>query len=94
MAMDELKGQVFNIRSFGARGNGEVLDTAAVQAAIDACCPAGGGSVYCPPGCYLVGSVELKSNVTLYLEAGAKLLASPDRASTGRWTSTAFPPMD
>ncbi len=80
MAMDELKGQVFNIRSFGARGNGEVLDTAAVQAAIDACCPAGGGSVYCPPGCYLVGSVELKSNVTLYLEAGAKLLASPDRA--------------
>ena len=48
------------------------------RVAIDACKKAGGGVVYCSPGKYLCGTVELKSNVTLYLEAGAVILGSTD----------------
>lgn len=69
---------VFNPRNFGATGNGVTLDTPAINAAIDACAKAGGGLVYCSPGKYLCGTVELKSNVTLYLEAGAVILGSTD----------------
>jgi hypothetical protein len=68
----------FNVRQFGARGDGLAKDTKAIQAAIDA---AGtlGGSVYFPPGKYLSGTVRLKSQVTLFLDAGATLVASPDK---------------
>lgn len=66
----------FNVKDFGATGDGITLDTAAVNQAIDACTAAGGGLVYLPPGTYLSGTVVLKSNVTLYLEAGATLLGS------------------
>lgn len=71
---------VFQPRNFGATGNGLTLDSLAINAAIDACNKAGGGVVYCAPGIYLCGTVELKSNVTLYLEAGAVLLGSTDVA--------------
>ena len=63
-----------NVRDFGAVGDGMTKDTAAVQKAIDA-----GGMVYFPPGTYLCGTLYLKSHGGLYLEAGATLLASPDR---------------
>jgi hypothetical protein len=62
--------------AFGAKADGAALDTAALNAAIDACHAAGGGLVYLAPGTYLTGCVVLKSNVTLYLEAGATLLGS------------------
>jgi hypothetical protein len=68
--------QFFNIKDFGATGDGVTLDTAAINQAIDACSSAGGGMVYLPPGNYLSGTVVLKSNVTFYLEAGATLLGS------------------
>ncbi len=68
--------QFFNVRDFGAVGDGVSLDTAAINKAIDACTSAGGGTVYVPPGTYLTVTVVLKSNVTLYLEAGATLLGS------------------
>ena len=69
----------FNVRLFGAKGDGVARDTLAIQAAIDA---AGvlGGSVYFPPGKYLSGTVRLKSHVTLFLDSGATLVASPDKA--------------
>ena len=73
-------GNVFNPRQFGATGDGKTLDSPAINAAIDACNRAGGGVVYCSPGKYLSGTVELKSNVTLYLEAGAVILGSTDVA--------------
>ena len=72
--------RVFNVRDFHAIGNGTGKDTAAIQRAIDACAEAGGGTVYCPPGTYLTGTITLKSNVNLHLEAGATLLGSPNRA--------------
>ena len=66
----------FNVREFGARGDGETLDTAALQKAIDTCAGSGGGTVYFPPGRYLSGTLFLKSGITVELEAGATLLGS------------------
>ena len=69
---------VFNIRDFGAVGDGKTLDTQAINKAIEACTAAGGGQVLLPPGRYLSGTVHLKSHVTLFLEAGATLIGTPD----------------
>ena len=66
----------FNLRDFGAKGDGLANDTHALQAAIDACAAEGGGVVVVPAGTYLIGSVELKSNVTLRISASGKLLGS------------------
>lgn len=74
----ETQGAVFNIRDFGALGNKTGNDAAAIQAAIDKCSKAGGGTVYCPAGDYLCGAIELKSNITLYLEQGATIWAGAD----------------
>ena len=73
-----LSSNLFSPRQFGALGDGKTLDSPAINAAIDACNRAGGGVVYCSPGRYLCGTVQLKSNVTLYLEAGAVILGSTD----------------
>ncbi len=66
----------FSADRFGAVGDGQTLDTAAIQAAIDACAGAGGGTVYLSAGHYVTGSLFMKSNTTLYLDAGAVLLGS------------------
>ena len=66
----------FNVRNYGAAGDGKAKDTGAIQKAIDACFAARGGVVYLPPGDYLCGTIVLKSNVTLWLEAGATLWGS------------------
>ena len=68
--------RTYNLRRFGAKGDGKTLDTAALQAAIDRCTADGGGTVLVPAGRFLIGTVELKSNVTLRLAAGATLLGS------------------
>ncbi len=67
-----------SILDFGARPDGKTLNTKAIQRAIDTAFQAGGGLVYAPPGNFLTGGVELKSRVTLYLEAGCVLLGSPN----------------
>ena len=67
----------FDVRQFGARGDGLARDTQAIQAAIDAA-GANGGTVHFPSGRYLSGTVRLKSHVMLFLDAGAVLAASPD----------------
>ena len=68
--------RTYNVLDYGAKGNGATLDTAAIQAAIDACASDGGGIVLVPAGTFLIGSLELKSDVTLRLVAGATLLGS------------------
>ncbi|MGH9528762.1 MAG: glycoside hydrolase family 28 protein, partial [Terriglobales bacterium] len=70
--------RAYNVRDFGAKGDGATLDTAAIQSAIDACYQDRGGTVLVPAGIYVIGTVELKSSVTLRLAASAKLLGSAD----------------
>jgi hypothetical protein len=65
-------------RGSGAVGDGKTLDTAAMQRAIDACATAGGGTVYVGPGRYLSGTLLLKDNITLWLDAGATIVGTPD----------------
>jgi polygalacturonase len=66
----------FDVRSFGAAGTGKQLDTAAINAAIDAAAAAGGGTVVFPAGTYLCFSIRLKSHVHLFLAQGAVIQAA------------------
>jgi polygalacturonase len=66
----------FNVRKYGATGDGKTLDTAAINRAIDAAAAAGGGLVLFPAGVYLTFSIHLRSNVHLHLEQGATILAA------------------
>jgi hypothetical protein len=75
-AGSDLGARIYNIRDFGAKGDGKTLDTAALQAAIDACTRDGGGTVLVPAGTFVIGTTELKSNVTLHIAASATLLGS------------------
>ena len=73
-----MSNRIFNVMEFGAVANGVVLDTAAVQAAVDACAAAGGGKVYFPRGIYVLATVFLKSNVHIEFEAGVLILGALD----------------
>src|SRR5215217_6019359 len=57
----------FNIKDFGAVGDGKTKNTEAIKNAIQACTQAGGGRVVVPPGVYLTGAIHLKSNVNLHV---------------------------
>ena len=75
-AQNEPGARIYNVRDYGAKGDGTSLDTAAIQAAIDACATDSGGTVLIPAGTFLTGTLELKSNVTLRIAAGGTLLGS------------------
>lgn len=68
------KSVLLDVTDFGAVGDGRTLNTQAVQAAIDGCPP--GGTVMIPAGIFLTGALFLKSDMTLYMEEGSKLLGS------------------
>jgi len=67
----------FNVRDFGAAGDGRNLDSPAVNKAIDAAVASGGGTVLIPAGTYLCGSLHLRSNIHLVIDAGATILGAP-----------------
>jgi hypothetical protein len=68
-----------DVRDFGAKGDGVTKDTAAIQAAIDACADKG-GEVHLRQGTYLSGMIQLKSAMTFHVHGGATLLGSQDDA--------------
>jgi polygalacturonase len=69
----------FNVKDYGAKGDKTANDCAAIQATVDACAKAGGGTVVLPPGEYLSSTVRLATGVTLQLEKGATLWAATRR---------------
>jgi len=87
-----VQAAVFDVRQYGATGDGKTLDTDAINKAIEAASAAGGGTVHFPAGTYLSFSIRLKSNIALYLDHGATLLAAEptesqgyDRAEANEW---------
>ncbi len=67
-----------SVRTFGAAGDGQKLDTQAINAAIQACHSRGGGTVVFDAGTYRTGTIHLLDNITLKLEPGSTILGSPD----------------
>jgi polygalacturonase len=67
---------IYDVRAFGAAGDGKTLDSPAINKAIETAAANGGGTVRLPAGTYLSYSIRLKSNITLYIDSGAKILAA------------------
>ncbi len=86
---------IFDVRAYGATGDGKTPDTAAINRAITAAVAAGGGTVWFPAGTYASYSIHLQSNIALHLDAGSTLLAADpppagtpggyDAAETNAW---------
>ncbi len=72
---------VFDVKAYGAKGDGKTPDRDALNKAIEAAAAAGGGTVEVPPGTYITGSLRLRSNITLQLDRGATLEASAEAAA-------------
>ena len=83
----------YNIKDFGAVGDGETKDTAAFQKALDTCAISGGGKVVVPAGKFLIGSVQIGYQTILQLEKDSVIIGSGDLADypmidirwEGRW---------
>lgn len=65
--------QFYNVLSYGAKNDSSKIATKAIAAAIDAASKKGGGTIYFPAGKYLTGPIHLKSNITIFIDAGAEL---------------------
>lgn len=71
------ENNTFNVRTFGAKGDGKTLDSPAINQAIDAAVKVGGGTVLVPAGRYLSGSIHLQNNINLHIAAGATIVGAP-----------------
>jgi polygalacturonase len=78
-------GPAFDVRAYGAKGDGVAIDSPAINAAIDAASAAGGGTVVLPAGTYLSFSIRLRSRITLVIGAGATLVAADPADGRGRY---------
>lgn len=67
------------VKDMGAVGDGTADDTTAIQSAIDLCAKSGGGVVVVDEGNYKIGTIFLKSNVTIELGQNGKISAQTDR---------------
>ena len=79
LVADGRAGDTFNVRDFGAKGDKQTNDRGAIQAAMDDCAKAGGGTVVLPAGDYLSSTITFATGVTLRLEKGATLWAATRR---------------
>ncbi|MDD5727796.1 MAG: glycosyl hydrolase family 28 protein [Victivallales bacterium] len=70
---------MFNIKDFGAQGDGLYKNTQIIQTAIDRCAAEGGGIVFFPAGVYVTGTIYLRDNVCLDISPGAVIMGSPDK---------------
>ncbi len=77
----QIHAAVFDVKAYGAKGDGKALDSAAINMAIEAAAAAGGGTVHFPAGTYVTGSIHLRSNLRLRFEPGTTLEASTDPAA-------------
>ena len=75
--------QTFNVKDFGAKGDGKNIDSPAINAALEWAAKEGGGTVVLTEGVYLSYSIHLQSGVTLRLEQGAVLKAAPVTDTAG-----------
>jgi polygalacturonase len=84
----------YNVRDYGAVGDGKTLDSPAIDKAIEAAADAGGGTVLVPAGTYLSGSIHLKSNIHLLLDAGSVILGAPQELNaydeTEPWSNNPY----
>ena len=90
-ASDLHAARTCNPRDFGAKADGATKDTAAIQKAIEACAAQDGGTVQLTAGTYLSAPIVLKSNITLQVDKGAKLLGSPNHADYPEITEFRLP---
>ena len=83
---------MFDVRTFGATGDGKTIDSPAINTAIDAAAAAGGGTVVFPSGNYMSFSIRLKSRVDLYLAQGSAIIAadSPKPGETTGYMSGTY----
>ena len=70
------QANVYNVKNYGATGDGKTIDTPAINKTIETAAAAGGGTIYFPAGNYLSVSIHLKSNIALYLDHGATIVAA------------------
>jgi polygalacturonase len=87
-------GAVFNVRSYGATGDGKTVDTPAINRAIEAIAAVGGGTLLFPAGTFLCFTIRLRSNVSLYLSQGCTILAadSPKIGDTTGYNGSVYDP--
>jgi polygalacturonase len=77
----------YNVRDYGAVGDGKHLDSPAINKAIETAAAKGGGTVYLPGGRYFSGSIRLKSNINLRIDKGAVIVAD-------KWDSNSYDPTE
>jgi polygalacturonase len=71
------QGKIYNVKDFGAKGDGTTIDSDPINKTIETAAAAGGGTVYFPAGTYASYSIRLKSHISLYIDQGATILAAP-----------------
>lgn len=86
-AASSVTAAAFNVKAYGAKGDGKSLDSPAINRAIDGAAKAGGGTVFFPAGTYRCFSIHLQSHVALYLDQGATILAADPRDKDGKYDS-------
>jgi len=93
-AQSKAQPVLFNVRDFGAKGDGKSLDSTAVNRAIEAASKTGGGTVFFPAGTYRSFSIRLKSNITLFFDQGSILLAAHPNDGDGKYDAPEPNPWD